>query len=69
MVWSLGLGTPWRDASYAVADDSLPPLPRASGRLLKRRQCTPKGLFRQAPKACSSATKDCCRRRKHPGMT
>eukprot|EP00959_Pyramimonas_sp_CCMP1952_P193020 4036190-Pyramimonas_sp.AAC.1 len=50
MVWTLGLGAPWEDASYAVPDDSLPPLPHTSGRrvtLWKRRQCTPKGLFRQ----------------------
>eukprot|EP00959_Pyramimonas_sp_CCMP1952_P304815 6379582-Pyramimonas_sp.AAC.1 len=32
MVWSLGLGTPWENASYAVPDDSLPPLPHTSGR-------------------------------------
>eukprot|EP00959_Pyramimonas_sp_CCMP1952_P292127 6109647-Pyramimonas_sp.AAC.1 len=50
MVWTLGLGPPWRDANNAIHDDSLPPLPRVKGRrvtLWGRRQCTPKGLFRQ----------------------
>eukprot|EP00959_Pyramimonas_sp_CCMP1952_P111083 2323768-Pyramimonas_sp.AAC.1 len=50
MAWALGLGTPRHDANYAVHDDSLPPVQHVKGRrvtLCGRRQCTPKGLFRQ----------------------